>query len=202
MKKPKPPKMKKRQLPHVAQPTTAAPLIVEAQKPTIWSKISAFAKGLGLIGGVLGLIFTIMRLWPQIAIEPTAAADASNPFSGYFKITNEQAYPLTDVGVEASLWCARIGRGDNTSPIDKCERSMRTSKQRWTKHVLEPHEPYEITPSELMFVTPASALLYAQVSIFVTYKPWKLPIHGEKEFRFESRRLPDGKIEWLHIPVT
>jgi hypothetical protein len=158
-------------------------------------------KVLGGAGAVLGLLLTIMRFWPQIAIEPTAAADPSNPFSGYFKIINEQVYVLTDVSIEASLWCARVGRGNNTSPIDKCQRSMSNSKQRWAKHALEPHEAYEITPGDLMFVTPPTALLYAQISIIVSYKPWKLPFGGGKEVHFESRRLPDGKIEWLHIPV-
>jgi hypothetical protein len=78
---------------------------------------------------------------------------------------------------------------------------MHVQTHRWTKHTLEGHEPYEITPGERIFVTPG-ALLYAQLSIFISYQPWILPIHlSEKEFRFETRRLSDGKIEWLHIPA-
>lgn len=169
-----------------------------SQKPT-----SRLARGVGVVSGigtVLTLVYTILRFWPQVSVEPTAAAEPSNPLSGYFKVTNEQGYPLTDVSVEVSLRCARIGLGDNTSPMDKCLPSMHTSKQRWTKHTLEPHEPYEITPGDLIFVTPG-ALLYAQISFFVSYRPWKIPYHLDKELRFESRKRADGKIEWLHIPA-
>jgi len=79
--------------------------------------------------------------------------------------------------------------------------SMHVQSHRWTKHTLEAHEPYEITPGDRIFITPG-ALLYAQLSIFISYQPWILPFHlPEKEFRFETRRLSDGRIEWLHIPA-
>jgi hypothetical protein len=77
---------------------------------------------------------------------------------------------------------------------------MQTSKRLRKNHTLEPHEPYEITPGDLIFVTPG-ALLYAQISFFVSYQPWKLPLHLRKELRFQSRRLADGRIEWLHLPA-
>jgi hypothetical protein len=155
-----------------------------------WSKSKAILTGLGAVGAALGLPLAIKDFWPQISVEPTAAADPSNPFSGIYKITNEQGYPLTDVSVETSLRCAKIGRGSDTSPPGKCEPSMHTSRPLWTNHTLEPHEPYEITPGDLLIVTPPTALLYAQISIFVSYWPWKLPIPlRTMEFRFQSRRL-------------
>jgi hypothetical protein len=123
-----------------------------------------------------------------------------NQSTGYFKVTNEQVYALTDVSVEASLRCAKIGRGTDVTPPNRCEPSMHTSKERWLKHVLQPRESYEFSPGNLLFVTPG-ALLYGQMSIFIIYQPWKLPIHLNKEVRFETRRLPDGQVAWLHIPV-
>jgi hypothetical protein len=146
------------------------------------------------------LLLTALHFWPQLSIEPTAAAEPPNPLSGYFKITNEQVYSLTDVGIEVSPRCARIGRGDYTAPMANCLPSMLDSKQLWRNHTLEPHEPYEITPGDLIAVTPG-ALLYAQISFFVSFKPWRIPYHLTKELRFESRRRSDGKIEWLHIPA-
>jgi hypothetical protein len=162
------------------------------------SRLSRALKVVGSIGTVLGLIYAILLFWPQISVEPTATADSSNPLSGYFKITNEQSYPLTVVSIEASLRCAKIGTGNDTGPLDKCLPSMRSANQRWSKHTLDAHEPYEITPGDRIFITPGG-LLYAQMAIFVSYRPWLLPIHREKEFRFETRRLSDGRIEWLHI---
>lgn len=41
----------------------------------------------------------------------------------------------------------------------------------------------------------------AQIAIFVSYRPWRLPFHlPPKEMRFETRRTAEGKIEWIHIP--
>jgi hypothetical protein len=191
MKKRKPPKTPK---PIVKRLQTVA--VSKEPEAPVWG----WLKKLGSIGAALALIYTVLCFWPQLSIDPTAAAEPSNPISGYFKITNEQVYPLTDVSIEVSLRCARIGRGDDTSPMDKCLPSMHSSKQLWSNHTLEPHEPYEITPGDLMFVTPG-ALLYAQISFFVSYRPRKIPYHLSKELRFESRRRSDGKIEWLHIPA-
>src|ERR1700678_4277970 len=131
MKKPKRPRpVAKRPPPPVILPT--------APERGVWGIL----KKLGVVGGALGLLLTTLHFWPEISIEPTLATEASNPFSGFFKIKNEQVYPLTDVGIEVSLRCGRIGLGDNTSPMANCLPSMRTSKHLWTNHTLEPHEPY------------------------------------------------------------
>jgi hypothetical protein len=79
----------------------------------------------------LGLILTVLRFWPQLSIEPTAAAERSNPISGYFKIANEQVHPLTDVGIEVSLRCARIGR-------PQCTLQSSASKQREQQECRKP----------------------------------------------------------------
>ncbi len=154
---------------------------------------------LTLAAAIIGLPLAIFHWWPQITVEPSAAADLiSNPLSGYFKITNEQTYPIEDLSVEVSLRCAKIGRGDDT-PIKDCPPSMHTSKQRWTKHTLDAHESYEISPGEMLFVTPG-ALLYAQLDVLVSFQPWKVPHRFDMPFRFETRRPSDGGIQWVHIP--
>src|ERR1700732_2458497 len=152
--------MKKRKSPKTPNRTVRRPQAVAISKQPE-ARVWEWMKKLGSLGAALGLIYTILRFWPQLSIEPTAAAEQANTISGYFRITNEQIYPLTDVGIEVSLRCARIGRGDDIAPMEKCRPSMHASKQLWTEHTLEPHEPYEITPGDLIFVTPG-ALLYAQ----------------------------------------
>jgi hypothetical protein len=151
---------------------------------------------------MIGIGVAVAECWPRISIEPTASADELNPFTGYMKVTNEQFYTITDVSIEAFSWCVKIGLGSDTSPVDRCERSMPSSTHRWLKRRLGPHEPYEITPGDVLLVTPPTALLYAQISISVRYEPWFLPLHFDKEMRFESRKRKDGRIEWLHIPLN
>ncbi len=76
---------------------------------------------------------------------------------------------------------------------------MHTSKQRWTKHTLDAHESYEISPGEMLLVTPGG-LLYAQLDVLVSFQPSKIPWRFDRPFRFETRRLSDGGIQWVHIP--
>ena len=64
---------------------------------------------------------------------------------------------------------------------------------------LGPHEPYDVNPGEVMFVTP-NALLYAQLDLFVSFQPWKISWSFSRASRFETRRLSDGTIQWFHIP--
>jgi hypothetical protein len=101
--------MKKRKQPKTPKAPIKQPQAVAVSKRSEAPAWGWFKK-LGYVGGGLGLILTVLRFWPQLSIEPTAAAERSNPISGYFKIANEQVYPLTDVGIEVSLRCARIGR--------------------------------------------------------------------------------------------
>ena len=185
--------------------TTRVPQVQKAvarqpvAKPEGWS--SKGKTWLAIFVSVFGLVATIAKFWPQISIEPSAPADRPNPFTGYMKITNDQFYPLSDVSVTVFSWCMRIGSGTNISPVDRCDRSMPSASHRWSPHRLAPHEPYEITPGDVLLVMPPTALLYAQISILVRYEPWLLPIHFNKEMRFETRKLEDGRIEWLHIPL-
>ena len=161
-----------------------------------------WAKGLTVFAAIFG-VFTgaVSTLWPRPTIEPTNAPEASNPFSGIFKVANNtQLYPLDDVRKEAYLWCAKIGRGTDTTPPTMCERGMASSKQQWNKRTLAADDSYEIDVGDVLFATP-SALLYADISIKVIYTPWVVPYHLDKEFRFYTRRKDDGGIEWLHKPI-
>jgi hypothetical protein len=204
MKKPQKPRPKRRQ--SIGGPTGASyakagrqPPGQEVRRP-LRDAFALIAKVAVGAGAVFGLLLTIFHWLPQISVEPSAAADlVSNPLSGYFKITNEQAYSIEDLSVEVSLRCWKMGRGNDTSPMNKCEPSMHSSGSRWEKHTLGPHESYEISPGERLFVTPG-ALLYAQLDIFVSFQPWKVPWHIHRPFRFETRRLSDGSIQWFHIP--
>ncbi len=177
------------------------PVSVAKAKAPEAARKGPLARAWGVLAGIstlLGLL-AIFSYWPQISVEPSAAADLSaNPLSQAFRVTNEKGYPIEDLNVEVSLRCAKIGRSD-TSPINKCEPSMHTQSRRWAKHTLGPHEPYDVNPGEVMFVTP-NALLYAQLDLFVSFQPWKIPWSFSRAFRFETRRLSDGTIQWFHIP--
>jgi hypothetical protein len=128
---------------------------------------------------------------PEISVEQTKPA--------VFAITNDKEYRLEELSVEASLRCAWIGQGDVPPPADKRRPSMHSQPQRWTQQSLEPHLAYEINPGEVLFATPG-ALRYGQLDFFVSFQPWKIPYRVTRAFRFETRKLADGSIQWMHIP--
>jgi hypothetical protein len=115
-------------------------------------------------------------------------------------VTNTTFYTLEDVRIEATLWCAKIGLGSDTTPVDRCERGMQSSRHEWNKRTLTADEAYEISLGDVLFATP-SALLYAEISIDATYTPWVLHTTSTKRFASTLGRKENGEIEWLHKPL-
>jgi hypothetical protein len=198
------PKKQKQVATQAVKPKTITVQETTAEPKRRWAKVlrvfgvifGIFAGAVGLFAGAVGLLTE----WPRPTIEVTNAPEASNPFSGIFKVANTRFYPLEDVRIEAYLWCAKIGRGTDTTPPTMCKRGMASSKREWNKRTVAADDSYEIDVGDVLFATP-SALLYGDISINVSYTPWVVPYHFNKEFRFYTRRKDDGGIEWLHKPL-
>jgi hypothetical protein len=77
---------------------------------------------------------------------------------------------------------------------------MQSSRHEWNKRTLTADEAYEISLGDVLFAAP-SAPLYAEILLNLTYTPWVLPYHLNKEIRFSSRRKENGEIDWLHKPL-
>jgi len=145
---------------------------------------------------VVSAIVGILALLPDVTIEPASAPEASNPFSGVFKVANGQIYPIEHVHIEAYLWCVKMGAGIDPTPPSVCEKgNIPSSRSQWNQDIA-PHGSRQIIAGELLYGTPR-ALLYAEISIKVSYRPWFLPISLEREDRFYTRRKDNGDIEWL-----
>ena len=176
--------------PNNPPPSTQVP---ESSGEWPWKK---WASAIGAVVGVLGALHYL----PSITVKATAEADPINPLSAVFELTNEQVYGLRDLSIEVSLRCAKIGRGTNTDPIDCKLPSIRSDNQRWSQHDLGAHRSYDFTPGDRIFITPGG-MLYSQISIYVSFKPWIISIWWpEQEYRFETRVRSDGKVDWLQIP--
>jgi len=191
------PKKRRQVTTQIGKPRAVTMQVTPAQPKRQWAKgFSVFVAIFGVVAGTVSLI----TLWPRPTIEPANAPEASNPFSGIFKVANTEFYPLDDVRIEAYLWCAKIGRGTDTTPPSMCARGMASSKQEWNKRTLSGDDAYDIDVGDVLFAT-SYALLYADISIKVSYTVWEVPYHFSKEFRFYTRRKDDGRIEWLHRPL-
>jgi hypothetical protein len=147
---------------------------------------------LAIVSGIVGLF----ALLPDVTIEPANAPEASNPFSGVFKVANGQIYPIEHVHIQAYLWCVKMGTGTDTTPPSLCEKgNIPSSMPAWNQDI-GPHGSRQIIAGEVLYGTPR-ALLYAEISIKVSYQPWFFPIQLEREHHLYSRRKDSGDVEWL-----
>ena len=153
-------------------------------------------KWLVTILGVASAIVGILALLPDVTIEPPNAPEVSNPFSGVFRVANGQIYPIEHLHIQAYLWCVKMGTGTDTTPPSVCEKgNISSSRSQWNLDIA-PHGSRQIIAGEVLYGTPR-ALLYAEISIKASYRPWFLPIPLEREDRFYTRRKDNGDIEWL-----
>jgi hypothetical protein len=151
-----------------------------------------FITALGILLGIVGLV----ALLPDVTIEPSNAPEASNPFSGAFKVRNDQFYPIEHVHIQAYVWCVKMGTGTDTTPPSTCKKgNIPSSRPEWNQDIAG-HDSRDILAGEVLYGTP-HALLYAEISIEVSYRPWFVPIPLEREDHFYTRRKDDGNIEWL-----
>ena len=178
----------------------AQPAITRNKRPTPTKSPSGWlARWWGWLVTALGIVSAIVgffTLLPAVTIEPVNAPEASNPFSGVFKVTNGQFYPIEHVHTEAYLWCTKMGTGTDTTPPSRCEKgNIPSSMPAWNQDIA-PHGSREIVTGEVLYGT-AHALLYAEISISVSYRPWFLPIQLEREDHFYTRRKDNRDVEWL-----
>jgi hypothetical protein len=185
------------------KPKSAAKIV--STKPgakSLTAEPSRIKRLLGALAATATFILGALVLLPQVTIEATSSPQPPNPFSGVFKIENGQIYPIEDVRIEAYMWCVKMGTGTDTTPPPFCNKgNLASSKKEWNNRTIDAHDAYEITVGDVLFGTP-NGLLYADISIRVTYKAWFIPIHFEREQRFYTRRKDDGGVEWLHKPLA
>lgn len=169
-----------------------------AKSRAVWGIIS--------VGAVL-LAYAV--LLPRMSIMLGAVPQPSDPFSGSFRLINNQFYSIRSVDVRASLWCFTIGgQASNPPPIDNahCLPSMKLSKPDWHNHALEADEGWDLSLAGLFAVSQPSALRYADAVITVYFRPWFWPSFipfplSPRDFRFYTRRLDAGGVEWLEKPL-
>lgn len=171
------------------------PKVVPRKEQTT-SRSLSFKKLGAWLGGILSVGALGIALWPLVTIEPTRDPQASNPFSAAFKVANGQIYPIEAVHIQAYLWCVKMGTGTDTTPPKMCERGMPSSRPQWNSDI-GPHSSREIVPGDVIFGTP-NFVLYADISVKITYQLWFMPMPFELERRFYTRRKDDGQIEWLN----
>jgi hypothetical protein len=175
--------------PKISAPKKRPPALPPSSKKW-WARVA------GILTFGMAVVGLTIAIWPKLTIEPTKDPQASNPFSAAFKVTNGQFYPIESVHIQAYLWCVKMGTGTDTTPPRMCVRGLPSSKRQWDGDI-GPYGSRDIVLEDVLFATP-NFILYAEISIKVTYQLWIVPFPRELERRFYSRRKDDGQIEWLN----
>lgn len=156
------------------------------------------------IGGpavaLLGALAAAATFLPRVSISPRDPVDPTNPFSASFTVTNTGLVPLNDVGVRIALG-EIIAEPLPFNPPKRFELgSGGFDRIGWLHHTLEIDEPYTV-PVSMFGLGKGERLSGADLAIVIRYKPWFLPWHRDKAFRFQTYRQSNGGLYWYSVPM-
>lgn len=151
-----------------------------------------------------GFAAAILAILPRMTVEPAPGVDASLPSTTTFTVTNTGPVPLKDVRV--LLGVCDIAFNSEPMPLpanDRCNGPLgsKLMPTKWSAKSMAVDEKYVVRLDDLFVVR---RYAYASVSIIIQYNPPYLPFDGfrrEKEFRFVTKKDPDGKLSWEPRPV-
>lgn len=145
---------------------------------------------------VMGAVAALLMLLPRLSVTVNEPVDPSNAMSAPFTITNSGFIPLWDVGAELVVrYISASAQGVTiTSTAPNGTRFLRPD---WLGHRLNMDDHFTLAPSDLV-----SRATEGDISIAVVYKPWILPFHCERTFRFISHRESNGYNYWFAVPPS
>jgi hypothetical protein len=173
---------------------------------------ATFGKALKAIGKILlwgSVVVTIVAgffyFLPRVTVEPSGVYDPSYPSPLTFTISNINVVPLRDV--QPSLGVCFISYSEPPEDINHCNgpAGSKLAFTPWFVKWLDVDEKYQIIIEDALRIKDSpKQITNADITIAVTYTPWFMPSwwRNTKEFRFITRRLSDGKIHWVPVPLN
>jgi hypothetical protein len=143
---------------------------------------------------------------PRVTVDPSGPYDPSNPSAVTFTVANINIVPLRDVQLGIGLCyidpppgapqirLRGAGAGEKTNPIE-CNgpTSTRFVMPIWRVAWLDPDEKYQIAMEDLLRLHEVKQAEKANITIVVTYSPWRMFWRSTKEFRFITKRRTTAK---------
>jgi len=202
------PKKKKAQQTEVASKKSAPPAAVASKKSapltTVASEKSAWIPlPSRLFAGFLAIctIVGLIVFWPRLIVEAVGQIDPLRPFPITFKITNTGFIPLESV--QPAIGLCDFWTGSPKNLPDQCNGPLGSYQMRqWFVSTLARDETTEVRLDDLFNIIPPAQFGAADISIKVAFNPWIVPIHWQREFRFQTRPERDGKLSWIARPLN
>jgi len=157
-----------------------------------------------IISGFLAIctIVGLIVFWPRLIVEAVGQIDPLRPFPITFKITNTGFIPLDSV--QPAIGLCDFWTGSPKNLPDQCNGPLGSYLQmpQWFVSTLARDETTEVRLDDLFNIIPPAQFGAADISIKVAFNPWIVPIHWQREFRFQTRPERDGKLSWIARPLN
>ena len=182
----------------VASEKSAPPTTVASEKSARILLPSRLFAGFLAICTIVGLIV----FWPRLIVEAVGQIDPLRPFPITFKITNTGFIPLDSV--QPAIGLCDFWTGSPKNLPDQCNGPLGSYLQmpQWFVSTLARDETTEVRLDDLFNIIPPAQFGAADISIKVAFNPWIVPIHWQREFRFQTRPERDGKLSWIARPLN
>ncbi len=166
----------------------------------------------------LGALFIKLAVWgsvvvtivsgffyflPRVTVEPSGVYDPSNPSPLTFTISNTNVVPLRDV--QPALGVCFIDTDKNrTNQQCNGPAGTKLAFAPWFVKWLDVDEKYQIIIEDALSLGDSTQIQNANITIAVIYTPWFMPSwwRSTREFRFITRKLSNGKIYWVPVPLN
>jgi hypothetical protein len=148
-----------------------------------------------LVGGAAAALIFL----PGVAVDPDGPVDPSSPHPISFTIADANFIPLDNVNVYLEICYIASAPAPQVQP---CQPPYKTRlfKAAWRDHALATDQQFAVALDDFLRFAPPEKLGGADISIIVEYQPWFVPLRQEKEFRFRTVSLTDGKLLWISRP--
>ncbi|MGO8952084.1 MAG: hypothetical protein ACLP1W_19250 [Rhodomicrobium sp.] len=171
------------------------------QSTTHWSTLKKISAALV---ATVGFVAAAVTFLPRVTVDPEGSLDPSSPYPISFRITNTGIIPLSDV--QPILGICEFVVDIPKRMVDRCNGPLQSKlvpfpASIWHVNRLAMDEKYSIRLDDFLKIASSATFGGANISIIIEYRPWILPLHREKEFRFITRLESDGKLSWLSRPV-
>jgi hypothetical protein len=140
---------------------------------------------------------------PRVTVEPSGAYDPANPSSITFTISNINIVPLRDVQAGVGVCSVALPKSPIIFHGQQCNgpaTAIFHPPSSWYVKWLDVDEKWQIAMEE-EFIGPHQ-IENANVTIVITYTPWRMFWRTTKQFRFVTKIRSDGKIYWTPTPLT
>jgi hypothetical protein len=200
-------------LPPSIQPKLCA-VLLRSSYSLLKTLVRAFGKAIGFsyaltisVSVFLTIVAAVAVFLPRVTVDPAGFSDPAQSSFLTFTLTNTGIIPLTNVQ-PVFYPCNIYMRNPMNAPppavrpLTRCAGPFKDGFEppAWHAKVLAVDEKQTLRFDD--YVNTRYAIVeYADIAIGVKYQPWFLPFIREKQFRFVTRKEPDGKLSWISQPL-